>query len=112
MKNEVNEMINGLAKRYDLHVQLLDEAKKHTDFFVVAPVDENGDAIISMFVETKQGGGYRVTSNDEPYHYILPHAIDVAKEMRKATGRKFTWVKLTEWHERVIELLEPYKMMH
>lgn len=112
MENEMKEMINKLSKRYDLHVQLLDEAKKHTDFYVVAPVDEEGEASVSMFVETQQGGGYRVTSNDEPYHYILPTAMDVARKMRKATGRNFTWVKLTEWHERVIDLLLPYRLMH
>lgn len=109
MNNEVKEMINGLAKRYDLHVEMLKEAKRHTDFFVVVPKDSDGEPSISLFVETMQGGGYRVTAADEPYHYILPTAMEVARKMRKKTGHDFTWVKLTDWHERVIKLLERYK---
>lgn len=103
-----------LAARYEEHSKALKEAMKSSkaDSFVVVPTyrDEFGSGIVcSAFVETMQGGGYKVNFGDEPYSYILPTAMEVAKKMRKATGKRFTWIKVKEWHEKVLEVLEPYK---
>ena len=43
--------------------------------------------------------------------YILPTAMEVARYMRKHTKFDYTWVKLTDWHKTVMDLLQPYKDM-
>lgn len=111
MTNEQIETLKMLAARHDAHVAFLAEAKKHTDVFVVVPKDSDGEPSVSLFVETMQGGGYKVNAADEPYHYIFPDALNVARIMRKNTRHDFALVKLTDWHKRVIDLLAPYKKL-
>ena len=110
MTHEEIETLKMLAARYDAHVASLAEAKNHTDFYVVVPKDSDGKPSVSLFVETIPGG-YKVNAADEPYHYIFPTALDVARHMREKTKHDFTWVKLTDWHQRVINFLAPYKRL-
>ena len=106
----VNEYIEKLAARYELHAEAVKHARN--DFFVVVPTHDDGTLLASAFVETINDGkdtGYEVNMADEPYTYILPEAMRVAKKMRLAFGRKFTWVSVKEWHEHVMSVLAPYK---
>ena len=105
----MNEYTAKLTARYEKHVASLKTAK--SDIFVVVPKysDEFGEGIItSAFVETMQGGGYKIDFADAPYTYILPDARKVSRIMRKKTGLNFTYVSEREWHENVIKALEHY----
>lgn len=113
MKNEVQSMFDKLAARHQYHAEALKTASK--TLFVVVPKGSDevlGEHIItSAFVETVNDGkrtGYEVHFSEDPYTYILPEAMKVAKKMRKATGRKFTWISAHEWHKIVLECLKPY----
>lgn len=105
----MNTYIKKLAERYDEALRNFNEAKRHTDFFVVVPTSEDGDSV-SMFVETCPGN-YRIGAGSEAYHYIYPTALDVRRIMEKRTGKRFSIVKLTDWYQRVVDLLLPYKKL-
>lgn len=111
MDANAKKSLEKLAEIYNMHAEALAEAKRHADFYVVVPKEDDGKPSPSRFVQTMQGGGYKVTGGYKPYTYILPTAMEVARYMRKHTKFDYTYVKLTDWHKTVMDLLQPYKDM-